>query len=186
MDKTGTSFSNNIYNNKYLKTWSLRLSTFSAKPKLMLAYSESIYHCCVLSWIQCFKCVFKFWRPYISLPMCKCFVDSLLIIVRNKTSHAYASTYDFRMGMWDKFPLYQAVLAVVRVRQINHGQSCWDSTSLQNWTQGFDSWSGADNQTVPTGPLHQINALWGSCNGKLEIGFFHFWERNISGIFGHG
>ena len=30
------------------------------------------------------------------------------------------------------------------------------------------------------------SALWGSCNGKLEIGFFHFWERNISGIFGHG
>ena len=31
-----------------------------------------------------------------------------------------------------------------------------------------------------------INALWGSCKGKLEIGFFHFWERNISGIFGDG
>ena len=29
-------------------------------------------------------------------------------------------------------------------------------------------------------------ALWGSCNGKLEIGIFHFLERNISGIFGHG
>ena len=29
-------------------------------------------------------------------------------------------------------------------------------------------------------------ALWGSCNGKLGIGIFHFWERNISGIFGHG
>ena len=91
MDKTGTCFSNNIYNNKYMKTWSLRLSTFSAKPKLMLAYSESIYHCCVLSWIQCFKCVFKFWRPYISLPMCKCFVDSLFIIVRNKTSTVSSS-----------------------------------------------------------------------------------------------
>ena len=29
-------------------------------------------------------------------------------------------------------------------------------------------------------------ALWRSCDGNLEIGFFHFWERNISGIFGHG
>ena len=29
-------------------------------------------------------------------------------------------------------------------------------------------------------------ALWGSCNGNLDIGLFHFWERNLSGIFGHG
>ena len=31
-----------------------------------------------------------------------------------------------------------------------------------------------------------LSALWRSCNGKLEIGIFHFLERNISGIFGHG
>ena len=24
-----------------------------------------------------------------------------------------------------------------------------------------------------------------SCNGKLELGIFHFWEKNIPGIFGH-
>ena len=34
--------------------------------------------------------------------------------------------------------------------------------------------------------LYASIALWGSCNGKLEIGIFHFLERNISGIFGHG
>ena len=31
-----------------------------------------------------------------------------------------------------------------------------------------------------------IIALCRSCNGKVEIGIFHFWERNKSGIFGHG
>ena len=29
-------------------------------------------------------------------------------------------------------------------------------------------------------------ALCRSCNGKVEIGIINFWERNISGIFGHG
>ena len=29
-------------------------------------------------------------------------------------------------------------------------------------------------------------ALCQSCNGKVEIRTSHFWERNISGIFGHG
>ena len=31
-----------------------------------------------------------------------------------------------------------------------------------------------------------ITALCRSCNGEVEIGTFHFWERNMSGIFGHG
>ena len=34
--------------------------------------------------------------------------------------------------------------------------------------------------------LMRSNALWGSCNGNLEVGFFRFWERNLSGIFGQG
>ena len=46
-----------------------------------------------------------------------------------------------------------------------------------------------DSNLIPTIDVHRAilsNAQWGSCNGNLEIGIFHFLERSISGIFGHG
>ena len=64
----------------------------------------------------------------------------------------------------------------------------WDNISFQatiflSWQS---SWAWNQMLWLTMSGLSSIIALWGSCNGNLEIGFFHFWERNISGIFGHG
>ena len=60
------------------------------------------------------------------------------------------------------------------------------STEWGEWTT--IGWRAPSHQSnTGRAPLHQSNiALCRSCNGKVEIGIFHFWERNISGIFGHG
>ena len=60
------------------------------------------------------------------------------------------------------------------------------SLKVMKYAEEFHPVNSVSNEIISNSISAQCNALWGSCNGKLEIGIFHFWERNISGIFGHG